>query len=285
MSARIAAYIRQHHLALLCLFLILSGGTAYATHPGGANTIHSGDIIDLEVKGRDLADGSVTTSKINDGAMKSTDIGDGEVRSADVANDTTGGALTGTDIANTDSLGSPEIGGLGSADITDTTRSVDLPLGSFVDLVAQSAIDFNSSNSAPSPDFAIFGGPFIVFDDDSGSEDTGSIGSSFSVPHDFASGGSFAVRLSKDAHTTDVTEHFQCLGGVNPTPNPGETFNLFGDAVEITTVDNTAYTIGNPPSYAAGDSAVVVCKVPQIGPSQDDIVRLHSIEFRYTATQ
>ena len=79
MSARIRRHIRSNIYGLIALFIAL-GGTAYATHPGGANTISSVDIIDGEVR--------------------SPDIGNNQVRSAAVADDTTGFALTGTDIAN-----------------------------------------------------------------------------------------------------------------------------------------------------------------------------------------
>jgi hypothetical protein len=100
MSAKIAAYIRQHHLALLCLFLIMSGGTAYATHPGGENTISSTDIIDNEVKTQDVRDGNIRREDIRTDAVVTEHIATGAVQSIDVADDTTSGALTGTDVLN-----------------------------------------------------------------------------------------------------------------------------------------------------------------------------------------
>ena len=115
MSARLRAYIRQHHVGLVALFFALSGGVAWASHPGGANTINSTDIIDAQVKvadigqgavatdeiannqvkAADLGDGEVKTAEIANGQVKTADIGDGEVRSADVTNDN----LTGADVA------------------------------------------------------------------------------------------------------------------------------------------------------------------------------------------
>jgi hypothetical protein len=120
MSARIAAYIRQHHLGLVAIFLALSG-TAYATHPGGANTISTEDIINNEIRSEDIRSANVQNPDLGNSAVTSGKIAEGHVRTADVLDDN----LTGTDIANTDSLGSPEIGGLGSADITDDSLTGD----------------------------------------------------------------------------------------------------------------------------------------------------------------
>jgi hypothetical protein len=114
MGEKIRSHIRSNVIGYVALFVALSG-TAYATHPGGANTISSGDIINNEVRSADIGTSQVLTA----------DIGPGQVRSGDVANDVDGGALTGTDIANTDSLGSPEIGGLGSGDVTDDSLTGD----------------------------------------------------------------------------------------------------------------------------------------------------------------
>jgi hypothetical protein len=100
MSTRLRAYIRQHHLALLCLFLIVTGGTASATHPGGADTISSVDIIDNEVKGDDINNGAVTSADINNS---------NGVFSEDVRDDTApGGGLAATDL-QAGSVGTSEL--------------------------------------------------------------------------------------------------------------------------------------------------------------------------------
>lgn len=89
MSKRIREHIRSNVVGYIALFIALSG-TAYATHPGGANTISSADIID--------------------GAVHTTDINDKDgVRSADVVDDTeAGGGLKADDLAP-GSVGSSEI--------------------------------------------------------------------------------------------------------------------------------------------------------------------------------
>jgi hypothetical protein len=90
MSHPISNHIRSNVVAYVALFFALSGGVAFATHPGGANTISSADIIDNAVRTEDLRDANVTTPDLRPGA----------VTSAKVADDTTPLALTGTDVAN-----------------------------------------------------------------------------------------------------------------------------------------------------------------------------------------
>ncbi len=53
---RIAAYIRQHHLALLCLFLIIGGGTAWALE---RNSVRSRHIVNGQVRGVDVKESSL----------------------------------------------------------------------------------------------------------------------------------------------------------------------------------------------------------------------------------
>jgi hypothetical protein len=91
-------------VAYIALFVAL-GGTAIATHPGGENTISTGDIIngqvktdDLgngEVKVADVGQGAVATDELVNGQVKAADIGDGEIKGADIAN----GQVTADDLA------------------------------------------------------------------------------------------------------------------------------------------------------------------------------------------
>jgi hypothetical protein len=90
---------------LVALFFALSGGVAWATHPGGANTINSADIIDGEVKEADVGQGAVASHELKNDSILPGDvapnsltsgrIADGSLTSADVQNN----ALTANDIA------------------------------------------------------------------------------------------------------------------------------------------------------------------------------------------
>lgn len=94
-STKARALVRQQWAGLIALFLALTGGVAWASHPGGANTINSADIINGEVKNNDLApdsvgggkimDGQIKNADINAGAVKSNSIGDNEVKDAEIA--------------------------------------------------------------------------------------------------------------------------------------------------------------------------------------------------------
>ena len=52
MVSRVGAYFKRHHLALLCLFLVVAGGTAYALE---RNSVKSKHIVNGQVKAPDLA--------------------------------------------------------------------------------------------------------------------------------------------------------------------------------------------------------------------------------------
>ena len=113
-SSGIRQHIRSNVWGLVAVFIALSG-TAYATHPGGANTISSGDIINQEVKNDDLAANAVGSGKIADGSVKNADLGtgasssntiaDGGIQGIDVKNNT----LTGTQIDESTLSGVPSV--------------------------------------------------------------------------------------------------------------------------------------------------------------------------------
>jgi hypothetical protein len=94
-------------MGALALFLVLTGGTAWAVDGplAGQNTVGSLDIINGEVTGDDLATNAVGSAKVNDRSIKNADlsigasssntIADGGIQGVDVKNDT----LTGAQIA------------------------------------------------------------------------------------------------------------------------------------------------------------------------------------------
>ena len=91
---RVIAHLRQQWMGALALFLVLTGGVAYA-----ADSVFSADIVDGEVKSAD----------IGTAAVRSTDIGNSQVTSADVRDDTSrNGALGAVDLAAS-SVGSSEV--------------------------------------------------------------------------------------------------------------------------------------------------------------------------------
>jgi len=90
-SSRTRAHLRNNLVGYVALFLALTMGTAFATHPGGANTISTDDIIDGEVRQADIQNGAVTTADISNS---------NGVRSEDVLDDTDpAGGLAAVDLA------------------------------------------------------------------------------------------------------------------------------------------------------------------------------------------
>jgi formylglycine-generating enzyme required for sulfatase activity len=77
-GSRVVEHVRSNAVGYVALFLALGGGTAWATHPGGADTISSADIIDNEVAEQDLAAGAVSTGKLADGAVTEPKLGCGD---------------------------------------------------------------------------------------------------------------------------------------------------------------------------------------------------------------
>jgi hypothetical protein len=65
-------------MATIALFVAL-GGAAYATHPGGANTIDSIDIINGQVKTADLGNSAVSNAKLANASVATAKIADGGV--------------------------------------------------------------------------------------------------------------------------------------------------------------------------------------------------------------
>jgi hypothetical protein len=85
-------HLRQQWMGGLALFLVLTGGSAYALT--GTNTVFSDDIVNGEVKSADVATGAVRSAHIATGNVQSADIGTGAVTSSDVFDNN----LTGTDV-------------------------------------------------------------------------------------------------------------------------------------------------------------------------------------------
>ena len=122
LSRKIGRHVRVNVVAYTALFFALSGGAAWATHPGGANTIDSRDIIDGQVKRSDLARKSVGISELDPAAFFAEDIRpsatglfevpENAIEGQEVASGTLGGSdvadesLTGADVRSDSLTGS-----------------------------------------------------------------------------------------------------------------------------------------------------------------------------------
>lgn len=174
-----------------------------------------------------------------------------------------------------------DVGGGGSV-----TRSVNLPLPSFLNFSIGQALDFIPSNGT-GPDLALSTGNLAIeYDADTDGAgpdeaDAHYIGTTFMVPPDYSAGGSLALRVSKNAHT-GIEEVLRCSVFVNGVAS------VISATTTITGAASALYILTPPPSmpYAAGSSATVWCLANDITSNfdRDDVVRIHAVEFRYTAT-
>ncbi len=123
MLHRFGLHLRAQWMGATALFLVLAGGTAYATHPGGANTISTGDIINDQVFTQDLANNNMTSLDVRDdtlpsGGLQAVDLRDDSVGTSEVGPD----ALTAADLAN-NVIGSEEVvdNSLTGADVDESS--------------------------------------------------------------------------------------------------------------------------------------------------------------------
>jgi hypothetical protein len=84
-SSRVRNHIRSNVISYVALFFALSGGTAWATHPGGANTISSQDIINGEVQRPDIDAASVDSPRLIDDGVRGIDINEATLGRVPVA--------------------------------------------------------------------------------------------------------------------------------------------------------------------------------------------------------
>ena len=115
MIARLLAHLRQQWIGALALFLVLTGGTAYA-----ANTVFSSDIVDNQVFSAD-----VRNDTLSSGGLVAVDLRAGAVGTSEVLDDTaTGGGLAAADLRS-GSVGPAEAAGLTGADIANAAGGSD----------------------------------------------------------------------------------------------------------------------------------------------------------------
>src|SRR5262245_17461716 len=189
MLTRLLAHLRQQWAGVLALFLVLTGGVAYA-----ANTISSADIINGEVKTADIADtdgvrtADVRNDNLTGGGLAAADLRSGSVGSAEVADN----AVVSGDIKN------------GEVSVLDTNKTI--PSGATI-TGAFSELEDDGGGTAPvaelkfGVDFNGLRAPTALTDADVSFDDVG---------------------ISADA-ALNGEESSACTGGVGiPTAPPGK---------------------------------------------------------------
>ncbi len=268
-------------MSTLAVFLALAGGAIAATELG-KNSVKSRNIAPNAVKGVDAAEG--TFGKVP--SARSAD----SAGSANSANRADTAATAGTAaLANAVAPNS-----IGAAGIQDPTRSLNLPLASFVNEADGALLGFTENDGgAPELEYVMGGasGPIAIeWDDDSDGgggpnvDDRDVVQTQFTVPPDYASGGSFALRIKKDGQGGQ-DEAVECLVFVDGA-SPGF---FAADFATITTAAPATYVLTppQPAHYNPGEAVELSCRGQSGfgGANPDNFVYLLAAEFRYTATQ
>jgi hypothetical protein len=174
-------------------------------------------------------------------------------------------------------------------DVPNVQRSISIPLTSFVDCSTASGalLDF-SSGADNAPDFVNSpesgGGFTITYDHDANPDHDFRICAQLMVPADYASGGTFQVRTTKDGDNGYFEEYLYCAANVN---NSGLGYYAYTDFVYESSstllwcTPGMALTAGSSLSfYLAVSGGAGCCAI-----GTDDNVSIHSVAFVYTATQ
>lgn len=220
-------------------------------------------VSDLNVTGTLKLNGATTGT----GTVTSTNILDGTITTADI---NASAGILGTQL--------DPAAGIAAGQITDITRSIPLPLGSWVPCTGQGIWTTDGTDTKPNLTVTPTGVLAIVYDATGGSVDTGTVCNSFIVPADYISGGSFKARATQGAATVTNIETFSCAisvdGATLGSPNAG---NLVNQTAVQTVTSTPAGT------WAVGKAIQVACS--QGNASADDTVNFLAIEAQYTASE
>jgi hypothetical protein len=223
---------------------------------------------------------SVNSFMITDGTIVNADISaSAGIADSKLATIATAGKVADTALSsNVTKLGQS----IEAGEITNLSRSITVPLLSFMDCSASPTfLDFTNGADAI-PNFVGFssgGGVTIIFDSVAGSPDQSSpICAQLTIPPDYAAGGSLRVRAGKLTHIAG-SELLTCSAKVN-----SGSLQAAG-TVEIAAAANASY-VCTPTIAALAPGDVVAFNLSITSPvTMNDTVSVAGVAFEYTASQ
>lgn len=111
-------HLRSNIVGYLAVILAAGTGTAYATHPGGNNTIDSADIINGQVRTADLAPWAVREADLAPGAVLGYHLATDSVGSEDIRTQAVQASELGTVTTVEKTVSVPALGGVGEVTAT-----------------------------------------------------------------------------------------------------------------------------------------------------------------------
>jgi hypothetical protein len=292
-------------VAMIALFVALAG-TAWAAGLA-KNSVKSKQIKDGQVLTQDLGDGAVASSDLADGSVTTPKLAADSVDASKVGANTLGGAdidessLAGVDASTVGGIAASgfalaghnhdaayvnegQANSVDAAMISNTTRTIQLPLTSFVECeqTGGAAINFTSGADA-FPDLVGGLNPGemlrLRFDDVGGTPDQDvHVCAQVTVPRDYAGGQpDLIVRALKDGNT-GIAEILQCEAGLNFSAINGIR------QVDIGSATQTLYTCSTGINVAADQLLIIALSIQGSGPINDQVDIL-GVALEYQATQ
>lgn len=254
-------------------FTVTTDGTGTGEVVLPLQSIAAGEIVNDTIDGTELADTiTLDAALVLTGAV-AINVGNSLATAVTIATDGTG---TGELVLPSESVAAGEI--------TNLTRTENIPIFSLIECTtdAGALIGFDTTADAL-PDFACSAtdglGCSLTFDDTGGSVDTAKACGALVVPDDYASGGAFVFRVTKDAESAANTEVINVQ-----ISNDAAALEAAGTAT-VTTNTIAEYTVTPTiAGLAAGESVGFTVSITS-GGTADDTVNIWSIGFEYTAVQ
>lgn len=290
MRLALGSHLRRNAVAYLALFVALTS-TSVAAVSLPRNSVSSPQIRDGQVKRADVARNAIVSNRVADGSLLARDFARNQLPAGPAGPIGPVGPQGATGpqgpqgppgpIDDSRYVNEGQADSVTPAMLTDRTRSMSIPLTSFLECDSEAAaIDFTNGNDRR-PDFLATGnnngdGYGIHFDDSAGFEDQFyDICAQFAMPEDWVSGGRFHILARTDPAPGGGQERIRCRlnpGGAGVAEVPLQTQS-----------GRRSYTCQPPLPVLSRESGPVANFAITTDSSMDDPVHILAVDFVYEA--